>query len=196
MGMACIISGVHSRAYSLFSPPCSAAGWHLALPLNKVSRACCLQKQSCRNLVSSAMLLWTWTCVNLAWLTQVKVHGCLTNCSTQEYPPCLGDCLFLTPSKDSSSLEVIFLIAGVIGKQRPREQTIVQAGSHFVEKMRCLDHSLCSLFYRPLWHPLLDLIWFLFSFWLFFSVTLGQRQYQKQCVSVGLFVWVSEKREK
>ena len=76
-------------------------------------------------------------------------------------------CCSLAPSMDGSSLETIFLIVVVLGEQRLQKQTIVQDKIHFVEKMRFLDQSLCPLFYRPLWHPFTDLIWFLFSFWVF-----------------------------
>ena len=81
-------------------------------------------------------------------------------------------CCSLAPSMDGSSLETIFLIVMVLGEQRLQKQTIVQDKIHFVEKMRCLDQSLCLLFYRPLWHPFMGLIWFLFSFWVFYDLRL------------------------
>lgn len=71
----------------------------------------------------------------------------------------------LAPSVDGSSLETVFPIVVVSGEQRLQKQTIVRAEIHFVEKMRFLDQSLCL--YRPLWHPCMDLIWFLFSFCVF-----------------------------
>lgn len=129
------------------------------------------QELSRRNLISLAALLWTKTYVNSTWLTQAKVNTDV--CNQLQHSRILANlwqpgtiCFSLAPSMDSSSIETIFFIV-VGGEQRLQKQTIVQAESHFVEKMRCLDQSPCPLFYRPLWHPFMDLIWFLFSFWVF-----------------------------
>lgn len=94
----------------------------------------------------------------------------VSNCSTGKYLPLFGNwgqLLFSSSQHGQFITWNNFLLCCFVGEQRLQKQTIVQAESHLVEKMRYLDQSLCPLFYRPLWHPFMDLIWFLFSFWVF-----------------------------
>lgn len=96
-------------------------------------------------------------------------------------------CFALVPSVDSTSLETIFFTV-VTGEQRQRKQTIVQVESHFCGENEMLESvSLSFILSSPLasvnGSDLISV--FILSL---FSVASGQRQYQKQCVWVGLFI--------
>ena len=104
-------------------------------------------------------------------------------------------CCFLAPSMDGSSLETIFLIVVVLGEQRLQKQTIVQGKNSFCGENEVLGPvSLSFILSSPLasiyGSDLISIFILSLS-----SMTSGQRQYQKQCILVGLFIWVSGRRE-
>ena len=85
----------------------------------------------------------------------------------QEYSPTVATASFSLPVWTVHHLKQFSLLLLLLENKDCKSQPLFKLRSHFAEKLRCRDHSCCPLFYHPLWHPLVDLIWFLFSFWVF-----------------------------